>query len=490
MDWVKGSLTSKKPQGPPAKKQKVDDQQKQKEKHVCLQCLERYLQGKQEERSSSICRPDNSSVQRHKNRWHQLPDREKCTFVPASSPSAVSLRDKYCKRKDKVCPATSNLSEVELLENQVTKDPSKLTKEITDESAQTTLFDFSKSVNTCATSGSGEDASMKHVLDAISALSIKIDTFSDQHRSLEQLACEDNEVRRSVQEIRKANNIIELNNATQLLEWYYDEITECAILRCLPCFELHVVSRPTLRPLTPFRAQQLLNPTGSGTLPTGIFVNKETSRRLISGHNQTWYRQKNYCLDHLCFVGRGSAKHEKAMKEYRKKKEQQKRTSTACRNLFRAAIAEVKLGAAGKHFETLISLLASCSVDVGRIGHGRNNFNHIMYCLEKVLDERTGAWLLKPLPSTLLPPHFWETADKATPSRATNQAALIVARDSSGTPCPIPVAAPEIYNDFKDATYDSLAKQLLDAISEHFSSQILSRLCAVGADGPYQATGF
>ena len=184
------------------------------------------MQGKQEERSSSICRPDNSSVQRHKNRWHQLPDREKCTFVPASSPSAVSLRDKYCKRKDKVCPATSNLSEVELLENQVTKDPSKLTKEITDESAQTTLFDFSKSVNTCATSGSGEDASMKHVLDAISALSIKIDTFSDQHRSLEQLACEDNEVRRSVQEIRKANNIIELNNATQLLEWYYDEITE------------------------------------------------------------------------------------------------------------------------------------------------------------------------------------------------------------------------------------------------------------------------
>ena len=249
-----------------------------------------------------------------------------------------------------------------------------------------------------------------------------------------------------------------------------------------------MVSRPALRPLTPFRAQQLLNPTGSGTLPTGIFVNKETSHLLISGHNQTWYRQQNYCLDHLCFVGRGSAKHEKAMKEYRKK-EHQKITSTACRNLFRAAIADVKLGAAGKHFETIISLLASCSVDVGSIGHSRNNVNHIMYCLEKVLDERTGAWLAKPLPSTLLPPHFWATTNKATP-RTTNQAVLIVARDSSGTPCPIPVAAPEIYNDFKDATYDSLAKQLLDAISEHFSFQILSHLCGVGADGPYQATGF
>ena len=104
-----------------------------------------------------------------------------------------------------------------------------------------------------------------------------------------------------------------------------------------------------------------------------------------------------------------------------------------------------------------------------------------MYCLEKVLDETTGAWLAKPLPSTLL---------EATPSKTTNQAVLIGARESSGTPCPIPVAAPEICNDFKDSTYDSLAKQLLDAISEHFSSQIPSHLCGVGADGPYQATGF
>jgi hypothetical protein len=113
-----------------------------------------------------------------------------------------------------------------------------------------------------------------------------------------------------------------------------------------------------------------------------------------------------------------------------------------------------------------------------------------MYCLEKVIDEKIRAWLATPLPSTQLPPHFWATTDKATPSRTTNQAVLIVARDSSGTPCPIPVAAPAIYDDFKEDTYDSLARQLLDAISEHFSPEILSRLCRVGADGPYQATGF
>ena len=156
------------------------------------------------------------------------------------------------------------------------------------------------------------------------------------------------------------------------------------IMRCLPCFELLVVSRTTLRPLTPFKAQQLLNPAGSGTLPTGIFVNKEISRLFISGHNQTWYRQKNYCLV-ITFVSldvdRQSTK--KQWKNIEKKKKQEKRTSTACWNLFRAAITDAKLGAAGKHFETLISLLASCSVDAGSIGQGCNNFNDIMYCLEQ-----------------------------------------------------------------------------------------------------------
>ena len=142
------------------------------------------------------------------------------------------------------------------------------------------------------------------------------------------------------------------------------------------------------------------------------------------------------------------------------------------------------------HFEFLVSLLTCCSVDMGTIGHGRNNFNHIMYCLEKVMDNKIKEWLTTPLQSTLLPPHFWATADKATTSRTINQAVLIVARDSSGTPCPVPVAAPPVYNDFKEATYDTLAKQILDGISEHFSHEVQSHLCGIAADGPYQASGF
>ena len=90
----------------------------------------------------------------------------------------------------------------------------------------------------------------------------------------------------------------------------------------------------------------------------------------------------------------------------------------------------------------------------------------------------------------MLPPHYWATADKATPSRTTNQAVLIVARSKDGKPCLIPVEAPAVYTEFKEASYDMLAKQILNGISDHFGTDALSQLCGVAADGPYQARGF
>ncbi|CAB4016098.1 Hypothetical predicted protein [Paramuricea clavata] len=218
-----------------------------------------------------------------------------------------------------------------------------------------------------------------------------------------------------------------MNDATPLLKWFYDEDTECGVLRCAPCYELHVAAKPTLRSLTPFRANQLLNPRGNGTLSTGIFLTKK---------QQVWYHHKRRCIYHLCLVGSESSKHHKAMDEYMKKKEL-KHETTAYRNLFYAAIADLKLGAAVKHLEILLSLLACCSVDIGKMGHGRNNCNDIIYCLEKVIDGKIKSWLSTPCPSTLLPLHYWVTANKATPSRTTNQAVLIVARSKDGKPCPI-----------------------------------------------------
>jgi hypothetical protein len=192
----------------------------------------------------------------------------------------------------------------------------------------------------------------------------------------------------------------------------------------------------------------------------------------------------------MCLLGDGNKLHKKAMEAFRKEEEREKRRSTVASNIFRAAIVDLKLGAAATHFETMISFLSCCSVDVGNIGHGRNNFNDILSCLEKSVNRRIDAWLNEPLPSTLLPPHFWATIDKATPSRTTNQAVLVVARNEAGIPCAISAAAPQVYKEFAPATYDAMAELLVKSIKDKFSKDVLSRLCSVAADGPYQAAGF
>jgi hypothetical protein len=63
-----------------------------------------------------------------------------------------------------------------------------------------------------------------------------------------------------------------------------------------------------------------------------------------------------------------------------------------------------------------------------------------------------------------LPPHICATADKATPSRTTNPATLVIARNEDGIPCPILIDAPKVYTDFEAATYDSLAEIMLKGI--------------------------
>ena len=189
-------------------------------------------------------------------------------------------------------------------------------------------------------------------------------------------------------------------------------------------------------------------------------------------------------------MGEGSTVHQKAMKAYQQEMKILKKTTSATSNIFRAVITDLKLGAAARHFETLISFLACCCVDVGAIGQSRNNFNDILYCLEKTVNGRINVWLNQPLPSTQLLPHIWATVDKGTPSRATNQAILVVARDETGVPCPIPVASPGVYSEVEQASYDVLAELLIKSIENHFSKEVLSRLCSVAADGPYQASGF
>ncbi len=88
--------------------------EKLQEKYFCLKFLEVRLQGKREERFTSVCRMDASSINRHKKRWHNLPNTTASTFVPSTAPEVQALRQKYEKRQDspKHTPATANTDEI------------------------------------------------------------------------------------------------------------------------------------------------------------------------------------------------------------------------------------------------------------------------------------------------------------------------------------------------------------------------------------------
>ena len=148
--------------------------------------------------------------------------------------------------------------------------------------------------------------------------------------------------------------------ATDLIEWFYDESSEYGALRCKLCFKLHEISKPHIFTLTSLRAQRILNSSSFVTRATGIFFKKDQTRELISGKNQYSYKKKNSCIDHLCLIGHGSKTYKQAMNEYKKECKKESRQKEITKNIFLVAITDLKLGAASTPFETLLSLLACC----------------------------------------------------------------------------------------------------------------------------------
>ena len=228
-------------------------------------------------------------------------------------------------------------------------------------------------------------------MKAISNLSLKVENFGNRHSSLEQLVAEDNEVLKFLAAMRTASNIHQLAEASKYLEFFYNEDSETGLLHCKPCFKLQVTVRPTINNLSPFQTQRIINSCGSGTFGAGKIFSKDVTQLLVEENDQIWYRQKKLCIDHICLLGDGNKLHRKAMEAFRKEEEIQKRRSTAASNIFQVAIVDLKLGGAARHFETMISFLSCCSVDVGSIGHGRNNFNDILNCLEKSVNRRINS---------------------------------------------------------------------------------------------------
>lgn len=96
-DWSRGCASDKQTSVSLVKKIKVAKGERASEKFFCLECLELSLQGKgeREERFTTICRTDPSSVKRHKDRWHKLPSLQNCTIVPSTAREVRALKHKY-----------------------------------------------------------------------------------------------------------------------------------------------------------------------------------------------------------------------------------------------------------------------------------------------------------------------------------------------------------------------------------------------------------
>ena len=211
---------------------------------------------------------------------------------------------------------------------------------------------------------------------------------------------------------------------------------EIGIVRCEACFHLFLLGKPRLERMTPFEVYHFVN---SNSFSSGMFYIKEKSRNMLSGGNNTWYHAKSLMIDYIRLIGKGSVKDQETQPIYEKLQIQQKKERSVLGNIFCAAVTTLKLGSAGTHFKTLLSMLNCCGTQIGNIGHSHVNFNLILHCLEKSINKHANSWLEIPLPSTGLPPYFWSNIDKAIPYRTANQAVVLVARDSEGNACSIPV---------------------------------------------------
>ena len=98
------------------------DKEKKSENYVCLECLKQHLQGKRDKRFANICRADASSVKRHKQRWHSLPNSVQCTIVPESAPEVSALKKEYRKVKQKDSSAVLHAETLSNAVENITKE--------------------------------------------------------------------------------------------------------------------------------------------------------------------------------------------------------------------------------------------------------------------------------------------------------------------------------------------------------------------------------
>ena len=172
--------------------------------------------------------------------------------------------------------------------------------------------------------------------------------------------------------------------------------------------------------------------------------------------------------------------HFKALSAINKERNLKKRNYEAAETLVKSALTAVKAKSATMHYEEQIVFAFSVGAQVGQCEHSRKLVPDLVRCLLHVINEKTKEELLKCLPSTGLPPHFYMAVDKATVNKRKNQG-IIICPMIDGVKIPIVVAAPEVYKPTKDGGVEGgkaedSASQALQQIEKKFGSTALDYL--------------
>ena len=134
---------------------------------------------------------------------------------------------------------------------------------------------------------------------------------------------------------------------------------------------------------------------------------------------------------------------------------------------------------------------------MANIGHGRKQFVDILSAFEIWLDSKAAKFLLTPLVSTSLPPHFYVSADKSTVHRVTNLAIVVcpmIAGKKQAIQAPCVYELEDIENGITEAAADKLADNVYVTITSTYGSigegTVAQSWQGTVCDGQYQAAMF
>ena len=141
---------------------------------------------------------------------------EKCAIVPSDSAEVHKIRSKQSKSSATVPPVSSR--------GKPNEESERSTEEVsTSRKTSSTLIKYT-SDETKTSEDARVDATVNDIMGAIKSLNVKVGELGKHHLSITQFAFEDKSLRNDVSKMRKAENIHEMADSSELLEFFYESI--------------------------------------------------------------------------------------------------------------------------------------------------------------------------------------------------------------------------------------------------------------------------